>query len=143
MWKDVKIHNDTVTLFFSNKNGQNLLKNSYLKDSIMLNDMWRDLFSTFQNQLTTFFSLQKNVGGSVKGNKNSHLSLLSLTARAAFTLKWRDHCSKRVLKQQESCVNLIRSFTIITMINPRIWCNWHCRLFWSVLVFHNQYRNVQ
>ena len=42
-------HNDTTTLFFSNKNGQNFVKNSYTKDSTIQNDMLRDLFLMFQN----------------------------------------------------------------------------------------------
>ena len=134
-----KSHNDTSTLVFSNKNAQNVVKNRYLKDCIMWDDMLLDLFSMFQNPLTLIFSLEKKLPGSVKGNKNSHLSLLSLATMASITLKWTDRCSKKVLKQQESRVNMIRSFTVITMINFCICCNWHCQLFSNRLwTSHNE-----
>ena len=115
--KNLLDHNDTATLFFSNKNGQNWLKNSYLKDVIIPNDMLRDLFSMFQNLLVLFFSLQKKVPEPVERNKNSNLSLLSLMTRVSFGVKWKDCCSKRVLKQQESCFQLIRSFPLTIKIN--------------------------
>ena len=85
--QDISMHNDTATLVFSNKNGKNMVKNRCLKDGIMLNDMLRDLFSMFQNPLALIFSLEKKLPSSVKGNKNSHLSLLSLATIASFTLK--------------------------------------------------------
>ena len=91
--------------------------------------MLRDLFNVFQNLPTLFFSLQKKVPVSVEDNENSNLSLLSLTTTVHFAFKWRDWRSKSVFKQQESCLMLIRSFKIImiTLINPWIWWNCHCK----------------
>ena len=78
------MHNDTTTLVFSNENGQNLGKNSYLKDSKMLNVRSRDLMTTFRNLVVVTFTFKKKVVGSVELHIKSILSLLSLTLTPSF-----------------------------------------------------------